>query len=58
MAAKKEAPGLCINPMCNDCALLGRGCAGTFSTVWTGCVYHITKAEEIAAAKNREVPNA
>lgn len=28
------------------------------STVWTGCVYHITKAEEIAAAKNREVPNA
>ena len=52
MAAKKEAPGLRINPMCNDCALLGRGCAGT------GCVYHITKAEEIAAAKNREVPNA
>ena len=46
-----------INPMCNDCALLGRGCAGTFSTVWTGCVYHITKAEEIAAAKNREVLN-
>lgn len=57
MSTKKETPGLRINPMCNDCALLGRGCEGTFSTVWTGCVYHITKAEEIAAAKNREVPN-
>lgn len=57
MSTKKETPVLRINPMCNDCALLGRGCEGTFSTVWTGCVYHITKAEEIAAAKNREVPN-
>ena len=33
MSTKKETPGLRINPMCNDCALLGRGCEGTFSTV-------------------------
>lgn len=51
MSTKKETPELRINPMCSDCTLLGRGCEGTFSTVWTGCVYHITKAEEIAAAK-------
>lgn len=28
-----------LNEMCLNCKCLENGCAGTFSQVWTGCIY-------------------
>ena len=40
-----------MNPICNNCAKLGKDCAGTNNQVWTGCIYRVAK--EIPKPQNK-----
>lgn len=43
--------GAKLNPMCKQCAKLGRTCHGTENRVWTGCVRYAAKLDELESKK-------
>lgn len=40
-----------MNPICNNCAKLGKDCAGTNNQVWTGCIYRVVKESDTLEQK-------
>lgn len=43
--------GAKLNPLCKQCAKLGRTCHGTENRVWTGCVRYTAKLDELESKK-------
>ncbi|MBQ9211055.1 MAG: hypothetical protein IJ153_05605 [Clostridia bacterium] len=41
------------NDMCDDCALLGQGCEGSHSQVWTGCVRRKEREDKLLSPGDR-----